>query len=57
FKSSEFIFGKAFFIFVSINLLDLNIGPIISNNLPPIVEEILKPNILNKKKKIIKNKN
>ena len=26
-------------------------------NLPPIEEEILKPNTLNKKKKIIKNKN
>jgi len=45
------MFGTAFFIFKLINFLDLKIGPIISNNLPPIEEEILKPNILNKKKK------
>ena len=54
---NKFSLSLLFFIFVSINFLDLNIGPIISNNLPPIAEEILKPNILNKKKKIIKNKN
>jgi hypothetical protein len=53
----EFIFGIAFFIFELINSLDLKIGPIVSNNFPPIKEEILKPNILNKKKKNIKNKN
>jgi hypothetical protein len=42
---------------VWINFLDRKIGPIISNNLPPIFEDILNPNILNKEKKNIINKN
>ena len=34
-----------------IKFVDLNKGPIISNILPPIADEILNPKSLNKKKK------
>ena len=40
-----------------IKFVDLNNGPIISNILPPIADEILNPKILNKEKKITININ
>ena len=41
----------AFLILEWINLLDLNKGPIISNSLPPMWDDILKPNIFDALKK------
>jgi hypothetical protein len=46
----KLISGIAFLILEWINVFDLKKGPIISNNLPPIADDILKPNNLNKQK-------
>ena len=43
--------------FVQIRFFDLKRGPIISNNFPQILDEVLNPNSLKKQKKIIMNKN